>query len=115
MQHDCLRPVRTLEEEPHVGPVGAHQGRVAQAEGKFREVLKRDPKNINSVKGIAYLYLQMKKFDEAKEYYRKATELDPNDPEPYYSVAVIDWTQAYQPPYGRARQAGPEAGRAVER
>src|SRR2546428_10175975 len=68
-----------------------------QAIDQYKEVLKRDPKNINSVKGIAYLYLQMKRFNDAKEYYRKATELDPNDPEPYYSVAVIDWTQTYQP------------------
>ena len=68
-----------------------------QAIDQYKEVLKRDPKNINSVKGIAYLYLQMKRFDDAKQYYRKATELDPNDPEPYYSVAVIDWTQSYQP------------------
>ncbi|PYX95435.1 MAG: hypothetical protein DMG71_09335, partial [Acidobacteria bacterium] len=68
-----------------------------QAIDQYKEVLKRDPKNINSVKGIAYLYLQMKRFDDAKAYYRKATELDPNDPEPYYSVAVIDWTQSYQP------------------
>ncbi len=60
-----------------------------QAIDQYKEVLERDHKNINSVKGIAYLYLQMKKFDEAKQYYRKATELDPNDPEPYYSVAVI--------------------------
>src|SRR6516162_5814647 len=64
---------------------------------QYEEVLQRDPKSVNSVKGIAYLYLQMKQFDKAKEYYRKATELDPNDPEPYYSVAVIDWTQTYQP------------------
>ena len=68
-----------------------------QAIDQYKEVLARDPKNVNSVKGIAYLYLQMKQFDKAKEYYRKATELDPNDPEPYYSVAVIDWTQTYQP------------------
>src|SRR5215471_15759389 len=68
-----------------------------QAIEQYKEVLKRDPKNVNSVKGIAYLYLQMKKFEDAKSYYRKATELDPNDPEPYYSVAVIDWTQTYQP------------------
>jgi len=47
--------------------------------------------------GIAYLYLQMKKFDLAKEFYKKAADADPNDPEPYYSVAVIDWTQTYQP------------------
>jgi tetratricopeptide (TPR) repeat protein len=68
-----------------------------QAIDEYKSVLERDPKNVNSVKGIAYLYLQMKKFEEAKQYYRKATELDPNDPEPYYSVAVIDWTQSYQP------------------
>jgi tetratricopeptide (TPR) repeat protein len=68
-----------------------------QAIDQYKAVLNSDPKNVNSVKGIAYLYLQMKQFDKAKEFYRKATELDPNDPEPYYSVAVIDWTQTYQP------------------
>ena len=68
-----------------------------QAINQYKEVLQRDPKNVNSVKGIAYLFLQMKKFNDAKDYYRKATDLDPNDPEPYYSVAVIDWTQTYQP------------------
>lgn len=64
---------------------------------EYKRVLEADPKNINSVKGIAYLYLQMKKFDDAKTWYRKASEVDPNDPETYYSVGVIDWTQAYQP------------------
>jgi tetratricopeptide (TPR) repeat protein len=64
---------------------------------EYKKVLEADPKNINSVKGIAYLYLQMKKFDDAKTWYRKASEIDPNDPETYYSVGVIDWTQAYQP------------------
>lgn len=68
-----------------------------QAIDQYKQVLQVDPRNINSVKGIAYLYLQMKKFDLAKEYYKKASELDPNDPEPYYSIAVIDWTQTYQP------------------
>jgi tetratricopeptide (TPR) repeat protein len=68
-----------------------------QAIDQYKQVLQADPKNINSVKGIAYLYLQQKKFPLAKEYYKKASELDPNDPEPYYSIAVIDWTQTYQP------------------
>ncbi len=68
-----------------------------QAVDQYKQVLASDPKNINSIKGIAYLYLQMKKFPLAKEYYKKASELDPNDPEPYYSVAVIDWTQTYVP------------------
>ena len=68
-----------------------------QAIDQYKQVLERDPKNINSVKGIAYLYLQIQKFDDAKTFYRKAIDVDPNDPEPYYSVAVIDWTQSYQP------------------
>jgi len=68
-----------------------------QAIEQYKIVLQSDPKNINSIKGIAYLYLQMKKFDVAKEFYKKASEADPNDPEPYYSVAVIDWTQTYIP------------------
>src|ERR1700733_4460475 len=53
-----------------------------QAIDEYKAVLEKDPKNINSIKGIAYLYLQMKKFEDAKLYYRKATEADPNDPEP---------------------------------
>jgi len=52
---------------------------------------------LNSIKGVAGLYLQMKKFDDSRQYYIKATEVDPNDPEPYYSVGVIDWTKTYQP------------------
>jgi tetratricopeptide (TPR) repeat protein len=52
---------------------------------------------MNAVKGIAYLDLQMKRFDEARDWYRRATELDPEDTESYYSIGVIDWTQTYQP------------------
>jgi tetratricopeptide (TPR) repeat protein len=67
---------------------------------QYQHVLDLHPareQQINSLKGIAYLYLQMKKFDQAKDYYRKALQLDPNDAELYYSIAVIDWTQVYQP------------------
>jgi tetratricopeptide (TPR) repeat protein len=64
---------------------------------QYQSVLKRDPKNVNSVKGIAYLYLQMKKLDDAMTYYRKAVDLDSNDPEAYYSIGVIDWTKLYVP------------------
>ncbi len=71
-----------------------------QAIDQYKHVLDAKPAKelqINSNKGIAYLYLQMKKFDDAKQFYRAAQELDPNDPEPYYSVGVIDWTETYQP------------------
>jgi tetratricopeptide (TPR) repeat protein len=63
----------------------------------FKKVLESDPKNALSAKGIASLYFNMKKFEEAKEWNRKAIALDPNDPTSYYSIAVIDWTQSYAP------------------
>jgi len=68
-----------------------------QAIDEYKKVLAMDPKNTNSVKGIASLYFNMKKFEQAKEYHEKAKLLDPNDPEEYYSIAVIDWTQTYAP------------------
>jgi tetratricopeptide (TPR) repeat protein len=71
-----------------------------QAIEQYQHVLDMKPardQRVNSAKGIAYLYLNMKKFDDAKKYYRMAADVDPNDPEPYYSVGVIDWTACYQP------------------
>jgi tetratricopeptide (TPR) repeat protein len=71
-----------------------------QAIDEYQKVIDANPsrdQKVNSAKGIAYLYLNEKKWDDAKKYYRMASELDPNDPEPYYSVGVIDWTACYQP------------------
>jgi tetratricopeptide (TPR) repeat protein len=71
-----------------------------QAIETFKSVLDQHPQKeqqIHSLKGIASMYFQQKKFDQAREYYQKITELDPNDPETYYSLAVIDWMEAYQP------------------
>jgi tetratricopeptide (TPR) repeat protein len=64
---------------------------------QYKQLLVLDSSNANATKAIAYLYLQMKKFDLAKQYYRKASKIDPNDPENYYSMGVIEWTQTYQP------------------
>jgi tetratricopeptide (TPR) repeat protein len=71
-----------------------------QAIDEYQKVIDANPsrdQKVNSAKGIAYLYLNQKKWDEAKKYYRMASELDPNDAEPYYSVGVIDWSACYQP------------------
>ncbi len=71
-----------------------------QAIDEYQKVIAMNPsrdQKVNSAKGIAYLYLNMKKWDDAKKFYRMASDLDPNDPEPYYSVGVIDWTACYQP------------------
>jgi tetratricopeptide (TPR) repeat protein len=50
---------------------------------------------VNAAKGVASLYYNMKKFDDAKNYNHQVSEMDPNDPDPYYSIGVIDWAQCY--------------------
>lgn len=62
---------------------------------QYNQVLGMDPVNINAIKGIAFLKMQLKRFDEARAEYKRAIEIDPNDPETYYSVGVIDWSMAY--------------------
>ena len=68
-----------------------------QAIAEFQKVLQQDPNNLGSISGIASLYFQMKRWDDAKEFYKKQIQLDPENPEAYYSVGVIDWTMTYQP------------------
>ena len=71
-----------------------------QAIEEFKKVADSNPPKeakAHSLKGIASLYFNMKKLPDAKDYYKKVADLDPNDPEAYYSIGVIDWTMSYQP------------------
>ena len=45
----------------------------------------------------ASLYYNMKKFEDAKKYNHMVSDIDPNDPDPYYSIGVIDWAVCYAP------------------
>jgi tetratricopeptide (TPR) repeat protein len=63
----------------------------------FMEVLERDPNNTLAVKSLGFLAFSQKKFDEATKWYRKLIELNANDKEAYYNIAVMDWTKAFQP------------------
>jgi tetratricopeptide (TPR) repeat protein len=67
-----------------------------QALEQYAAVLRLDPKDVTSVKGIAYLHLQLNQFPEAKEDYEKAAGLDPADAENFYSIGVVDWTMVYR-------------------
>ena len=67
-----------------------------KALNEYREVLRRKPSDMISLKGIGYLELQLKNFDQAKESYQKTIAADPSDPELFYSVGVIDWSIAYR-------------------
>ena len=62
----------------------------------FKDVLASDKSgpNINAMLSIASLYYQLKKYDESKEWCRKIQEVDPNNAESLYRIAVIDFDQS---------------------
>jgi tetratricopeptide (TPR) repeat protein len=62
----------------------------------YQSVLAKDPKDLNALKGIAAVYLNTGKTDEAKQWQRKVTEVDPNDPVAHYTIGVVDWRVAYR-------------------
>ena len=74
-----------------------------QAIAEFKEVLQTDPNNLSAIDGIGSILFQMAgtpfdeaKFEESKTYHQKHIALQPNDPEPYYWIGVIDWTLAFR-------------------
>jgi len=62
-----------------------------QAIDTFQDVLKIDQNNTTALAGISNIYYYEKKFDKAKEYQQRRINLEPNNPEPYYWIGVLDW------------------------
>jgi tetratricopeptide (TPR) repeat protein len=74
-----------------------------QAVTEFKEVLEKDPKNLNAIDGIGSILFQMAgtpyapaMFEESKKYHQMHITIKPEDPEPYYWIGVIDWTLAFR-------------------
>ena len=62
----------------------------------YKGVLAEKADDVNALKGIAALYFQTKRLPQAKEYNEKVISVDPHDADAYYTIGVIDWTQALQ-------------------
>jgi tetratricopeptide (TPR) repeat protein len=77
-----------------------------QAIDIFQDVLNKDPKDVNSMKQIAGLELNIKRLQDAKGWQKKVLEVDPKDPEAAYTVAVIDWMEAHQNTLNALNPAG---------
>jgi tetratricopeptide (TPR) repeat protein len=73
-----------------------------QAIAEFQDVLNGDPNNLTAIDGIGSLLYNMganpfnaKTLEDSKQYHMKHIAIKPDDPEPYYWIAVIDWSLAY--------------------
>jgi len=67
-----------------------------QAIDMFKDVLTKDPNDVNSMKQIAGIYFSIKRFPEAKEWQKRVLTADPKDPEAAYTIGVINWTLAHE-------------------
>ena len=70
---------------------------------EYKSVLEKDPNNLSAIDGLASILYQMAgqpfdaaKFEESKTYHQKHIQIKPEDPQPYYSIGVIDWALAYR-------------------
>jgi tetratricopeptide (TPR) repeat protein len=77
-----------------------------QAIDLFKEVLTKDPSDVNSIKQVAGIYFQIKKLNDAKEWQKKVLAVDPKDPEAAYTIGVIDWTEAHENALSTLQGAG---------
>jgi tetratricopeptide (TPR) repeat protein len=76
------------------------------ARNEFQSVLKENPNDKTALASLASLSYQeaqgipkmedkVKKLDEAKDWYVKLIQADPQNKEAYYSLGVIDWLKWY--------------------
>src|SRR5258708_16506570 len=84
-------------------PSAENQARGNQGVAEFKEVLDIGLNNVSAIDGSGSILFQMagtpfdeKKFEESKTYHQRHFQLRPQDPDPYYWIAVIDWTRCYR-------------------
>lgn len=77
-----------------------------KAEENFKIVLQENPKDTSALKALASLALQqangapsteekLRRLDVAADWYKKLSEVDPNEKEAFYSLGVVSWTKFY--------------------
>jgi tetratricopeptide (TPR) repeat protein len=61
----------------------------------YQKVLAIDPKNTAALGSIGNIYYEMHNYDQAKVYQEKVMQIEPNNPDAYYWIGVIDWYMTY--------------------
>jgi tetratricopeptide (TPR) repeat protein len=83
-----------------------NQQNAKAAEQEFLRVLEKDPKSTVAISSLASLHYnqaqgnqplekKMEQLEEAKKWYTKLGEVEPNNKEAYYSLGVITWAKWY--------------------
>ena len=66
--------------------------------GYFKEWYTKHPADAQAVQTIAMLYAKKGDFDETMAWQKKRGELEPNNPEVFYTMGVTAWDKSYNSP-----------------
>ena len=77
-----------------------------KAAAGFESVLKKQPKNVRAMIGLAGVYQNSSDLGRAHDLYLQVAQLTPLDPKPFYAVGSVDWILAFDKiPLGRGGAA----------
>lgn len=69
-----------------------------KAVSEFQDVLKSDPNNAAACRGLGYAYLEQRDFKQAREYFKRASQVNSSDARVHYYWALLanqDSTEAF--------------------
>jgi len=61
----------------------------------FESILAREPKNVSAIAGLAFIYQNTSQYRKAHDYYVMHSELDPNNPIPFYAIGSVNWIMVF--------------------
>ena len=83
---------------------------------EMEKVLEADPQNATALLYLSQLYFgltvgaadwnERQLFEKSKQYRWHLTKVDPDNPEHYYAIGVIDWTLSFRPRMEKKRNLG---------
>jgi tetratricopeptide (TPR) repeat protein len=60
-----------------------------RAMAEFQDILKADPTNPAACRGLGFAYLQQRDFHQAADYFKRASQLNSQDPRVHYYIALL--------------------------
>ncbi|CAA0829302.1 Protein CTR9 homolog [Striga hermonthica] len=72
-----------------LGQVQLKLGDMRSALANFEKVLEVQPENCDTLKAIGHIYIQLEQSEKAQEVFRKATKIDPRDPQAFLDLGDL--------------------------
>ena len=89
-------------------PKNEHPGEAALQQ--YQAILKQEPNNIIAICSIGLISLEQQKYAEAERWYKKATEVSPQNNVGFYGLGVIAWSKADSEIMSARARAGMDIG-----